>query len=193
MCARVSSPPIRWISARRRGTFTTSPMTHARRVCEHSGRLPKSGRLRKSGSQGDSVMNRRIGATLIEVLVAVFVCAFGLIALMTLFPVGAMNMAQAIKDDRTAHAAANATAILRTIWRVSLASGNPNDPGLMPFNSGNPVFLDPLGAQGAGSLPGGIPRIGLPTVGNFSAQERWFSLLDDMNFLVGPPKDGGPG
>jgi hypothetical protein len=34
-----------------------------------------------------------------------------MLSLLTLFPVGALTMAQAIKDDRTAHAAANATAI----------------------------------------------------------------------------------
>src|SRR5438093_7745538 len=57
----------------------------------------------------------RTGATLTEVLVAIFVMAIGLLALLTLFPLGALSMAQAIKDDRTAHAAKNAFAISQAL------------------------------------------------------------------------------
>ena len=83
---------------------------------------------------------RRSGITMTEVLVAIFVCGLGLMALMTLFPLGAMNMAQAIKDDRCGHAAANATAIFRSFWRVSLESG------VMDLNLENQ--LRTLAAQG---------------------------------------------
>ena len=48
------------------------------------------------------------GSTLIEVLVAIFVMGVGLLALLTLFPLGAFEMAQAIPDDRTAAIAADA-------------------------------------------------------------------------------------
>jgi Tfp pilus assembly protein PilV len=48
------------------------------------------------------------GSTLIEVLVAIFVMGVGLLALLTLFPLGALEMAQAIPDDRTATIAADA-------------------------------------------------------------------------------------
>jgi hypothetical protein len=51
------------------------------------------------------------GSTLTEVLVAIFVMAIGLLALLALFPLGALSMAQAIKDDRTAAIAADATAL----------------------------------------------------------------------------------
>lgn len=54
---------------------------------------------------------RRAGATLIEVLVAIFVMAIGLLALLTLFPLGALRMAQAIQDERTAQAAVSAHAL----------------------------------------------------------------------------------
>ena len=46
-------------------------------------------------------MKRRSAVTLIEALMAIFVMAIGLLALLTLFPLGAMSMAQAIKDQRT--------------------------------------------------------------------------------------------
>jgi prepilin-type N-terminal cleavage/methylation domain-containing protein len=51
------------------------------------------------------------GSTLIEVLVAIFVMGIGLLAVLTLFPLGALSMAQEIKDDRTAAIAADATAL----------------------------------------------------------------------------------
>jgi hypothetical protein len=41
----------------------------------------------------------------------------GLLSLLTLFPLGALNMAQAIKDTRCAHAAANAAALARVVPR----------------------------------------------------------------------------
>jgi len=50
-------------------------------------------------------------STLIEVLVAIFVMGIGLLALLTLFPLGVLNMAEEIKDDRTAAIAADATAL----------------------------------------------------------------------------------
>ena len=51
------------------------------------------------------------GVALLEVLAAIFVMGVGLLALLTLFPLGALEMAQAIKDDRTAAVADNAAAL----------------------------------------------------------------------------------
>src|SRR6516165_8951703 len=56
-------------------------------------------------------MKPRNGITLMEVLVSIFIAAIGLLALLALFPLGALSMSQAIKDSRTAQAAANAAAI----------------------------------------------------------------------------------
>jgi hypothetical protein len=51
------------------------------------------------------------GAALLEVLIAIFMTGIGLLALLTLFPIGAIEMAQAIPDDRTAAVAADAMAL----------------------------------------------------------------------------------
>jgi hypothetical protein len=59
----------------------------------------------------------RPGVTLTEVLVAIFVMALGLLALLTLFPLGAIQMAQALKDDRTTQTALQADGTLRSYWR----------------------------------------------------------------------------
>ena len=43
------------------------------------------------------------GVTLTEVLVAIFIASLGLLALLALFPLGALSMAEAIRDDRASH------------------------------------------------------------------------------------------
>jgi hypothetical protein len=106
-------------------------------------------------------MARRQGTTLIEVLVAIFVMGIGLIALLTLFPLGALRMAQAIQDDRCATAVVNASAIatmkdirndptVRTppayaatvdIFKDAVAARPPADPNGPSY----PVFVDPIG------------------------------------------------
>jgi prepilin-type N-terminal cleavage/methylation domain-containing protein len=112
---------------------------------------------------------RRSGVTLIEVLVAIFVASIGLLALLALFPVGALSMRQALKDSRCAQAGANAMALFKTLKLGQNSALNAlnllADPysdqitALMPISaslgvragaSANgasyPIFIDPLGA-----------------------------------------------
>ena len=80
-----------------------------------------------------TLRSSQAGVTLLEVLVAIFVMGIGLMSLLALFPVGALEMAQAIQDDRTAAIAAEASAfskageelLVRTgvFVQVSLAEG----------------------------------------------------------------------
>ncbi len=65
-------------------------------------------------------MTRRSGMSLTEVLVALFIMALGTIAILTLFPLGALNMAQALKDDRTSQAAIQADNFMRMYWKQNL-------------------------------------------------------------------------
>jgi prepilin-type N-terminal cleavage/methylation domain-containing protein len=60
---------------------------------------------------------KRRGLTLTEVLVSIFILAIGLTALLALFPIGALQMAQAMKDDRAATCAANADRLFRIWWK----------------------------------------------------------------------------
>jgi hypothetical protein len=151
-------------------------------------------------------MNRRPGTTLIEVLVAVFVTAIGLLGVLALFPLGAVSMAQAIKDSRCAQIAANAFALAEALNVRSdpqvigfpdrftfqePVPANPDGPGY-------PVFVDPIGlVMGSKGkfFPTGvpqdlaIPRVNVSFVGSTlpsSTQPnpavRWFTLLDDVNF-----------
>lgn len=53
----------------------------------------------------------RAGITLVEVLVAIFITGVGLLALLTLFPLGAMEMARATQDDRAAAIARDAATL----------------------------------------------------------------------------------
>jgi hypothetical protein len=142
--------------------------------------------------------HRRCGVTLTEVLVAIFVCGLGLMALMTLFPLGALNMAEALKDDRCGHCAANATAILRTMWRLSLEnSATQADPGFQALQgklAAGPVYIDPVGFNGYGGqpLPGGIQRVTLNNA-NYQQALRWCTLLDDIRFQPNATPEGNAG
>jgi prepilin-type N-terminal cleavage/methylation domain-containing protein len=121
---------------------------------------------------------RRRGLSLTEVLVAIFIMAIGLMALLTLFPLGALNMAQAIKDDRTGNSAGNAAAVAHTIWRILVAQTPTNpDATLTPYllNSGQAywpapapdltgttgpgywVYVDPFGYNGQYNYGGAGP------------------------------------
>jgi len=69
--------------------------------------------------------NARRGLTLTEVLVAMFVMAIGMLSLLTLFPLGAMQVGQALRDDRTSQVARSADAHMRQAWRHQVI---PNVP-----------------------------------------------------------------
>jgi hypothetical protein len=62
---------------------------------------------------------QRAGITLIEVLFAIFITGIGLLALLVLFPLGVMDLARAIQDDR-ADKLANDAAVLTDDGRALL-------------------------------------------------------------------------
>jgi hypothetical protein len=55
-------------------------------------------------------------------------------AILSLFPLGAAQMAQALKDQRTAEAAANASALARVVWKQACDAANTQSP---PFRDSN--------------------------------------------------------
>ncbi len=75
----------------------------------------------------------RPGVTLTEVLIAMFVMALGMLALLTLFPLGVFQIGQALKDDRTTQTASQADGVLRSLWRNQVVQPlNDNDPTTLP-------------------------------------------------------------
>jgi hypothetical protein len=150
-------------------------------------------------------MTRRTAATLLEVLVAIFIMGIGLLAILTLFPLGALRMAQAIQDDRAGHIGASAASMaqaldLRSDPAVTAAFRKPGGglPDAHPDGPGYPVFVDPIGYQtllGPAWVGGvaGIPRRPASFVMNGAVPDpvkvlRWFTFLDDVRFGV----DGVP-
>ncbi len=147
-------------------------------------------------------MIRRSAVTLIEVLIAMFIMAIGMLALLVLFPLGAVSMAQALKDDRCASTAAMAENVaiatnLRSDLKVTtaFASFTPlplTIPPLSPM-----VYVDPYGAiQGLASValiplgtPGYIPRVAPGLVVSQQLADRWFSLPDDITFSMSGTPD----
>jgi hypothetical protein len=156
-------------------------------------------------------MNRN-AATLMEALVAIFVMAIGLLTLLTLFPLGAISMAQAIQDDRAAGAAANAIAMAtaRNLRQDPVVQGYPDDyfkhpPWAPPLRKGSsyPLYVDPFGvslkSQTVGDQMPGIPRRTVSWIKDLhnmqaknKAMMQWFTLLDDMKFLDKGKNKGQP-
>jgi hypothetical protein len=83
-------------------------------------------------------MNRRNAVTLTEVLISIFVLSIGLMALLSLFPIGAAQMAQALKDQRTAECAFIAGSQGRILWRETCNDTKPNSPGNATFRDPSP-------------------------------------------------------
>jgi hypothetical protein len=152
-------------------------------------------------------MQRRPGATLLEVLVALFIMAVGMLALLTLFPLAAISMGQALQDDRAASAAtcAENVALAMDIRHDPLVVGSFTAPSGMTALKSNytgpsyPVYVDPWGYLTAttpvGAVSGttvGIPRVSVNLntyypkrgAGPLSTAEaaRLFSLPDDITF-----------
>ncbi len=156
---------------------------------------------------------RRPGLTLTEALVAMFVAALGMISLLTLFPLGALQMGQALKDSRTAEAARQADSLMRNYWRDAVEKGN--DPGLFTcmnspptgtpphpivnvaidptVSASYPVFLDPIGdfsqtgtanSWVTGTNQPGLPRRNLINTVSFQQRLRFCTLLDDLTYDV---------
>jgi hypothetical protein len=155
-------------------------------------------------------MYRRNALSLIEVLTAIFIMGLGVISILTLFPLGAMRMAQAFRDERSALAAANADQFMRTYWRQYVVETSSPDPlvlaldnpggGLPPSNPHEPsypVFVDPMGYVARNGLPNQnwigdspnlsrIPRRTVQLVGsNPSACLALCSLKDGVYFDEG--------
>src|SRR5438876_7451723 len=114
-------------------------------------------------------MNRRNAVTLTEVLIAIFVLSIGLMALLSLFPLGAAQMAQALKDQRCAEAAGIAGAQARMIWKEACVT-LPNAPGA------DPQFLDPASNTPASVLRFGYAMIDPNLNNNFGGTSRPYAL-----------------
>jgi hypothetical protein len=143
-------------------------------------------------------MTRRPGITTTEVLVALFVMALGAIAILTLFPLGMLQMGQALKDDRTSQAASSADGYMRWYWQVNVvetgadatliaAFDNPPGGGFPPPGAGEasyPVAVDPIGVTvrsgpnatwlGYGTAPQSLP----------------VQVVPRLNLLAAPPAAG---
>jgi hypothetical protein len=133
-------------------------------------------------------MRRRPAVTLIEVLVTLFIMAIGMLALLVLFPLGAISMGQALKDDRCASTAQMAE-------NVAIAMNVRHDPAVLASfgvnaGGGGTVYVDPYGAiQGLPPVGGVIPRVAPSFATNPQLADRWFSLPDDLRFSTSGQAD----
>jgi type II secretory pathway pseudopilin PulG len=162
----------------------------------------------------------RTGLTLMEVLIAIFIMAIGMLALLTLFPLGALRMDQAIRDERSAQAAmqaieyakildlANDPAVraamvdsnLTSVPPIPIAIPNSNPPATSNGPS-KAVLVDPFGAapylDPATLNLARVPSNYATNVNdvNHPSNYEYFTLTDDIVFQIGAgiPRQFGTG
>ena len=118
----------------------------------------------------------RAGLSLTEVLVALFIMGLGSLAILTLFPFGALQMAQAIKDDRTGQAAAAADAFLRSYWKTEVVEGSGSEPFVLALDDANNGLV--------GNGPGGQRRPTLTAVAANDIGPSYPVAIDPMGFVA---------
>src|SRR5476649_2280317 len=69
----------------------------------------------------------RRGVTLTEVLIAMFVLAIGMMGVLALFPLGAAQMANAVKDERALQMAQIVEGHARIFWRNAYPNSSITD------------------------------------------------------------------
>jgi len=140
---------------------------------------PQQGANAPRSPQGRRIMTRRPAVTLIEVLVTLFIMSIGMLALLVLFPLGAISMGQALKDDRCASTAQMAE-------NVAIALNVRHDPAVLAgfgVAGAGTVYVDPYGAiQALPPVGGVIPRVSPSFAASLPLADRWFSLPDDIAF-----------
>src|SRR5262245_33363933 len=76
------------------------------------------------------VSTRRSGVTLLEVMIATAILTIGLVAIMALWPIGAVNFARALNQDRSATHGVNSEAMFSYYWKKAWVERdrNPQSP-----------------------------------------------------------------
>jgi hypothetical protein len=100
---------------------------------------------------------RRPGLSLLEVIVALFVMALGMISLLTLFPLGAVQMGQALRDARAAETAVQADTHMRIWWQRDVVERpGAEDPAFAALDHPSRVTgIDPTHPLGSGATEAG--------------------------------------
>jgi len=118
--------------------------------------------------------------TLTEVLVALFVMAIGMISLLTLFPLGAMQVGQALRDDRCTQLARQADGYIRQAWRNDVVLNNGNNESYF-WGMDDPYLVVKYNTAAATAAGGSIMRF----VGSNAAPTQWYSFPAPL--VIGSP------
>lgn len=124
-------------------------------------------------------MTRRPAVTLIEVLVAIFIMGLGLMALLTLFPIGVLSMAMAIQEERCAECAviAHTNAIARDTGSDTLVVKDQAATGGIDPSTVNDAYVNPLPAQ----VPPGLDPV-LPDAKPYAPS--YPLLIDPVGYMA---------
>jgi hypothetical protein len=133
--------------------------------------------------------NRR-AVTLTEVLIAIFLMGIGLMAILSLFPLGAAQMAQALQDQRASEAATTAAAFARVLWKQACEADEiAGNTGAIRFVDNNPNDYKEYNANGPykGTLHELMSVSPAP-----QALQRFIMAMDDPDWDSPKYPMGGP-
>lgn len=142
-------------------------------------------------------MTRRPGMSLTEVLVALFILTIGVIGILTMFPLGAIQMARAVRDDRSALAASNADAYMRWYWQTFVV--NPTVNAGAPASGTQDTYLinttglfdNPGQLSGSSAVLTAQKPIQLQNqVGGLVGQVSYPVIIDPMGYVARPVNFG---
>lgn len=134
--------------------------------------------------------NRRAGISLIEAMIAIGILAIGLLSLLTLFPLGAIQIGQALKDDRCSETALQADAYIRSYWKYAVIGGGTiggaTDTNLRDPDAAGPLtdkFTDP---DGSGTLftAAGNTELSYPVVVDPIGYYSYAGNVNLQNFIA---------
>jgi hypothetical protein len=103
----------------------------------------------------------------------------GVIAILTLFPLGAFNMANAVREDRSAQMAAAADGYFRAYWKTQIV-----EPYLVNPNAVTEPFFVALNDPNGTNPPPTTPKTGLPSAANDAMSYPVF--VDPMGYAARP-------
>ena len=139
-------------------------------------------------------MTRRTGTSLIEVLVTIGILGIGLISVIAMFPMAAITMGQALRDDRTASSAVTADGYIRNVHHLNVVEpyltpqSSPSEPYYYAMDGNNPPNPFPSGPMSAltGTTPTS-PSLSLPSqqLGSSDTNPSYPVFVDPMGIAAG--------
>jgi len=124
-------------------------------------------------------MTRRPGFTLTEVVVTLAILAFGLLALLTMFPLAASYQAIALREDRSVQCAVNADGYLRSNWKAEIVDKLSDGTGVS-----EPYFDALRNPNASPGIPAAHPAVRAALMDALPDEASYPVVIDPMGYVA---------